>query len=202
MHEKGGKEHELRCHHNLEQYLDEYIVAAGIVNDPNGPLFRTTGRKTGVPQAMWQQDAYHMIRRRAKAQASRPKSAATLSGPRHHDLFAQRGQAGTRAKTWPIIPRRGQPNCTTGARKRFRSTRSSASRFANQMADLYWQKELRERMRGFHRHHAPDSGPALSVKVRVVAGCFHREHSPHAYALITRLPVPADVEIVEHERGQ
>ena len=27
LHEKGGKEHELPCHHNLEQYLDEYIAA-------------------------------------------------------------------------------------------------------------------------------------------------------------------------------
>ena len=48
LHEKGGKEHEVPCHHNLEQYLDEYIAAAGIAGDPDGPLFRTTGRKTGL----------------------------------------------------------------------------------------------------------------------------------------------------------
>ena len=65
LHEKGGKEHEVPCHHNLEQYLDEYIAAAGIAKDPEGPLFRTTGRKTGSPQEMWQQDAYRMIQRRA-----------------------------------------------------------------------------------------------------------------------------------------
>jgi len=65
LHEKGGKEHEVPCHHNLEQYLDEYIAAAGIAGDPDGPLFRTTGRKTGKQQAMWQQDAYRMIQRRA-----------------------------------------------------------------------------------------------------------------------------------------
>ena len=51
LHEKGGKEHEVPCHHNLEQYLDEYIVAAGIAGDPDGPLFRTTGRKTGQQQS-------------------------------------------------------------------------------------------------------------------------------------------------------
>jgi site-specific recombinase XerD len=28
LHEKGGKEHEAPCHHNLEQLLDEYIAAA------------------------------------------------------------------------------------------------------------------------------------------------------------------------------
>jgi len=42
LHEKGGKEHEVPCHHNLEQYLHEYIAAAGIAGDPDGPLFRTS----------------------------------------------------------------------------------------------------------------------------------------------------------------
>jgi integrase len=67
LHEKGGKEHELPCHHNLELYLDEYIAAAGIAGDLDGPLFRTTGRKTGQQQEMWQQDANRMIQRRSAA---------------------------------------------------------------------------------------------------------------------------------------
>jgi len=69
LHEKGGKEHEVPCHHNLEHYLDEYIAAAGIAGDPDGPLFRTAAGKTGVltGNAMWQQDAYRMIQRRAGA---------------------------------------------------------------------------------------------------------------------------------------
>jgi site-specific recombinase XerD len=65
LHEKGGKEHEVPCHHMLEKLLDEYLAAAGIAGDPEGSLFRTTGRKTGQAQAMWQQDAYRMIQRRA-----------------------------------------------------------------------------------------------------------------------------------------
>jgi site-specific recombinase XerD len=65
LHEKGGKEHEVPCHHSLERILDNYIEAAGIAGDPNGPLFRSTGRKTGEPQALWQQDVYRMIQRRA-----------------------------------------------------------------------------------------------------------------------------------------
>jgi site-specific recombinase XerD len=67
LHEKGGKEHEVPCHHNLEQYLDEYIEAAGLASDPEGLLFRTTGRKTGKQHQMKQQDAYRMIQRRARA---------------------------------------------------------------------------------------------------------------------------------------
>ena len=38
---------------------------AGIADDADGPLFRTSGRKTGQVQAMWQQDVYRMIQRRA-----------------------------------------------------------------------------------------------------------------------------------------
>jgi site-specific recombinase XerD len=69
LHEKGGKEHEVPCHHNLEHYLDEYIAAAGIAGDPDGPLFRTAAGKTGAltRNPMWQQDAYRMIQRRAEA---------------------------------------------------------------------------------------------------------------------------------------
>ncbi len=69
LHEKGGKVHQMPCHHNLETFLDEYIAAAGIVNDPDGYLFRTAAGKTGslTESAMWQQDAYRMIQRRARA---------------------------------------------------------------------------------------------------------------------------------------
>ncbi len=66
LHEKGGKEHEAPCHHKLEQYLDEYLAAAGIGGDKDGPLFRTTGRATGVAHRMTQPDAYRMIQRRAR----------------------------------------------------------------------------------------------------------------------------------------
>ena len=65
LNEKGGKEHEAPCIPKLESYLDEYIAAAGIGNDKDGPLFRTTGRSTGTPHRMTQQDAYRMIQRRA-----------------------------------------------------------------------------------------------------------------------------------------
>jgi site-specific recombinase XerC len=69
LHEKGGKEHEVPCHHDLEHYLGEYIAAAGIAADRDGPLFRTAAGKTGAltGNAMWQQDAYRMIQRRAAA---------------------------------------------------------------------------------------------------------------------------------------
>jgi site-specific recombinase XerD len=66
LHEKGGKEHEAPCIPKLETYLDEYIAAAGIAGDADGPLFRTTGRSTGMAHRMTQQDGYRLIQRHAK----------------------------------------------------------------------------------------------------------------------------------------
>src|SRR5262249_47793096 len=68
LHEKGGKRHEMPCHHNLDTYLAAYIDAAGIGADKKGPLFRTAVGKTHVltDKPMAQVDVYRMIRRRAK----------------------------------------------------------------------------------------------------------------------------------------
>jgi len=67
LHEKGGKLHELPCHHTLEAYLHDYIEAGGFGDDGRGPLFRTVARGTGqlsqTPLA--RQDVHTMIRRRA-----------------------------------------------------------------------------------------------------------------------------------------
>jgi integrase/recombinase XerC len=46
LHEKGGKRHEMPCHHNLETYLHAYIDGCGLAADPKGPLFPTIGRGT------------------------------------------------------------------------------------------------------------------------------------------------------------
>jgi site-specific recombinase XerD len=69
LREKGGKRHEMPCHHTLEAYLHAYLDGVGIADDAKSPLFRTiqrgTGRlsTTGLPQA----NAYAMVRRRAIA---------------------------------------------------------------------------------------------------------------------------------------
>lgn len=67
LHEKGGKRHEMPCHHNLDDYLHAYLDGCAIAGDRKGPLFRTIARGTGqlsrtpLPQA----NAYQMVRRRA-----------------------------------------------------------------------------------------------------------------------------------------
>ena len=69
LHEKGGKRHEMPCHHNLEEYLLAYIDGCDLREDRKGPLFRTIARGTGqlsetpLPQA----NAFAMVRRRAAA---------------------------------------------------------------------------------------------------------------------------------------
>ena len=69
LHEKGGKEHEMPTHHNLDRYLEEYIAAAGITEDRKGPLFRTTRGRSGelTGNSLLQSDVWRMIRRRALA---------------------------------------------------------------------------------------------------------------------------------------
>jgi site-specific recombinase XerD len=69
LQEKGGKQHAMPCHHNLETYLHEYIDGAGLASDPKALLFqsysRGTGQLTGNP--LPQANACAMIQRRARA---------------------------------------------------------------------------------------------------------------------------------------
>jgi site-specific recombinase XerD len=70
LHEKGGKEHAMPCHHALAEALHAYIDKAGIAEDRKGWLFRTAPRHnadTLSARPMTQPDAWLMIRRRAVA---------------------------------------------------------------------------------------------------------------------------------------
>jgi len=42
--EKGGKQQQVPCHHNLEAYLDEYMAAAQLGDGATAPLFQTLQR--------------------------------------------------------------------------------------------------------------------------------------------------------------
>ena len=69
LNEKGGKHHEMPCHHNLEAWLSAYIEETGLGATPKAPLFQTIDRSARVLSgtAFGQRDAHAMIRRRAKA---------------------------------------------------------------------------------------------------------------------------------------
>lgn len=70
-----------------------------------------------------------------------------------------------------------------------------------------WNEDFRRRMEAFGDRAAHGPGDsAISIKIRVTSGCFHREHSPVAYSLIDttldRVPPPGrSFEFVEHESG-
>jgi hypothetical protein len=46
LHEKGGKRHEVPCHHNLDQYLDAWIAAVGIGPDKKDRYSEVSKRAT------------------------------------------------------------------------------------------------------------------------------------------------------------
>ena len=72
---------------------------------------------------------------------------------------------------------------------------------------MEWIDEFQHRMQDFeHQHRKQEDSVPVSIKVRVTSGCFHREHSPHAYRLIDELlhsPHLKDEQISfkEHESG-
>jgi integrase/recombinase XerD len=68
LHEKGGKFHEVPVHHRAEEYLDAYVVAAGIRDDQAGPLFRTLDRRRQLSdRRLDPNDALRAIKRYARA---------------------------------------------------------------------------------------------------------------------------------------
>jgi site-specific recombinase XerD len=74
LHEKGGKFHEMPCHHTLEAYLAEYVERAELTEKSKAPLFqalehRPYGRGVGVlsGERFSRIDAWKMVQRRAKA---------------------------------------------------------------------------------------------------------------------------------------
>lgn len=69
LHEKGGKVHDMPCHHTLEIYLREYIEASGLAADPKGPLFRSIDRTTKQlgDRRLHRSESLRMVQRRARA---------------------------------------------------------------------------------------------------------------------------------------
>ena len=71
LHEKGGKYNQVPAHHVAQEYLDAYIEAAFLEDDPKGPLFRSSGQGRNkdalLRRALSRESALQMIKRRVKA---------------------------------------------------------------------------------------------------------------------------------------
>ena len=93
LHEKGGKLHEMPCHHSLEEYLHSYIAGTGIAADSKGALFRTIGRGTGrltsTPPAASER-LCHGAPARAGRRHRHPHRQPQFSGDGHYRLHEKR----------------------------------------------------------------------------------------------------------------
>ena len=128
LHEKGGKRHEMPCHHSLEEYLDAYIRGAGIAADGKGNLFRTArGRsKELTDRPMSQADAYRMIRRRAlKSNLKLRVGCQTL---RATGIAAYFEAGGTIEYAQPIAAHASPQSTTIYAKRRYGVTSNEIGR--------------------------------------------------------------------------
>jgi site-specific recombinase XerD len=88
--EKGGKSHDVPCHHHLETYLAEWLEAAGHADKPLAPLFQTFTWET---------------------KPNRSCSTVDPSTPRRDDMSTRQrrilsGKPMTQAMTWEMLQRR------------------------------------------------------------------------------------------------
>lgn len=69
LHEKGGKLHDLPCHHELEEWLAEYMEKCGLSAEPDGWLFPSWNRSARSlgQNRLAHPNAYIMVKRRARA---------------------------------------------------------------------------------------------------------------------------------------
>jgi len=75
---RGGKVNELPCHHNLEEFLDEWLQASGLVGETTTPLFPTLRhRKLESQLPLAQANVYSMIQPAPWLRAPPPRSPAT-----------------------------------------------------------------------------------------------------------------------------
>jgi integrase/recombinase XerC len=118
LREKGGKRHEMPCHHNLEEYLAAYLDGADLRDDAKGPLFRTIGRGTGqlTTAPLAQANAYAMIQRRMAAAGIATKAgnhsfrATGITAP-----ISRTAAAWRRPPRWRTTPARTRRSFTTAA---------------------------------------------------------------------------------------
>jgi hypothetical protein len=123
LHEKGGKFHEMPCHHTLEGYLAEYMDRARLTEAGRVPLFQAfkhrpygRGQAQLTGERLDRINAWKMVRRRAKAagittEVCNHTFAAPASRPTSRTVAHSRRRA-----RWRRMPPPAPPNSTTGAR--------------------------------------------------------------------------------------
>ena len=96
LHEKGGKEHDVPCHHNLEHFLAAYLAAAGIADNPDAPLVPDRGRENGPAHGQTPMAAGRLPHDPTPGESRRhpdPDREPHLPRHRHHRLPEEQRQA-------------------------------------------------------------------------------------------------------------
>ena len=127
LREKGGKRHEMPCHHNLEYYLLAYIDGCGLRGAPKAPLFRTIARET---KRLGESPCPRPARSRwcgaAPARPElRPRSATTRSARPGSPPISKMEEPLKPPPAWRAMPQPAPLSSTTAAAMRSHSMRSS-----------------------------------------------------------------------------
>jgi integrase len=129
LHEKGGKQHAMPCHHNLETYLHDYIDGAALASDPEALLFQSDSRATGqfTGNSLPQANAYAMIRRRARAAGITAKIGNHTFRATGVTAYLKNGGTLERPRRWQTVRRHARRSSTIAGATRSASMRSSGS---------------------------------------------------------------------------
>ena len=115
LHEKGGKQHAMPCHHNLEAYLHEY--GAGLAGDTKALLFQTDNRPTRqlTGNLLSQPNAYEMIQRRGRAAGITTRKGNHTFRATGVTAYLKNGGRLRMPRSWRTMPRPGRRSFTTAA---------------------------------------------------------------------------------------
>jgi hypothetical protein len=105
LHEKGGKEHKMSCHHALSEMLHAYVAAAGIADDRKG-WHQSRAQRDGADD----ESIGGMVHRppaHSRGRHRRSDRQSHLPCDRHHELSGERSNT---RRTWPRMPARARPN--------------------------------------------------------------------------------------------
>jgi site-specific recombinase XerD len=130
LHEKGGKQHAMPCHHALAEALRAYIDAAGIVEDRKGWLFRTARGHDGSSlsdKPMSRPDAWRMIRRRAAAAGIAAEIGRHTFRATGITAYLATAVRSSMRRRWRRTKARVRRSYTTERRSALRRTRSRGS---------------------------------------------------------------------------
>lgn len=65
--EKGGKRRKIPCRHDLEQFIHDYLAAAGVALENDAPLFRSLDRRRRITaRGIHRVEVHNMLKRRLR----------------------------------------------------------------------------------------------------------------------------------------